>query len=219
MGHAALVVGVGGTDTFGYGMVNCEFSASIVVNQASRSGYNQVKIQGDPHMKTIYLLFISLIALIPDPVSAAGNGAAVVDANGQAAQYLNFNVERVVVDISGLTSSATTLAGSVDRLAGAIGQLSAGDADLTDEDKQTLLAAVKSVDQAAAALSELARQLPGSADRLGERLPQILDAAQQPLAELGNGLEYARDSIYTITEALPQATDNAKRLEIGRAHV
>ena len=157
-------------------MANCEFSASIVVNQASRSGYNQVKIQGDPHMKTIYLLFISLTALISGPVLAVSNGTAVVDESGQTAPYLNFNVERVVVDISGLTSSATTLAGSVDRLAGAIGQLSTGDADLTDEHKKTLLAAVKSVDQAAAALTELAQQLPVSADRLGERLPQIIGA-------------------------------------------
>jgi hypothetical protein len=163
-------------------------------------------------MKTIHLLFISLIALISGPVAATSDGVIGVDEAGQAAQYLSIDVERVVVDITGLEASATTLAGSVGRLADAIGQLSTGDADLTGEQKQSLLAAVKSVDQAAAALTELARQLPGSADQLGERLPQILEAAQQPLAEIGSGLEYARDSIYTITESLPQATDNARQL-------
>ncbi len=54
--------------------------------------------------------------------------------------------------------------------------------------------------------------MPQTADRLGARLPQLVQEARQPVAELSSGLASARDGIYAITESLPQATENAKQL-------
>ncbi len=145
------------------------------------------------------------------PCVASGTSGEDTD-NGTAnrsAEYLNVNVERVVVDSSGLASASATLAGSVDRLALAIGQLSGDNADLSDEEKRILLEAVQSVRQASLALTELAQQLPRSAQNFSERLPQIVDDVRAPLAELSSGLQSARDSVAMITESLPQATENA----------
>lgn len=131
---------------------------------------------------------------------------------GASSDYLSIKVDSVVIDTSGLASASATLAGSVDRLALAISQLSAQNTNLTSEQKQILMHAVKSVDEASAALSTLSRQLPASAQGLSEQLPGIIHAAREPLAELSRGLESARDSIYIITESLPAATDNARQL-------
>jgi len=89
----------------------------------------------------------------------------------------------VVVDTAGLAAASATLAGSVDRLALAIGQLSQDSSDLTEEQKQILLKAINSAHQASVALTRMASS------------PQS-----------------ARDSIAMITESLPLATENATLL-------
>ena len=138
--------------------------------------------------------------------------AATLSEGGSSSDYLGVRVDRVVIDTSGLASASTTLAGSVDRLALAISQLSVENTNLTSEQQQALMQAVQSVDAASVALTALSRQLPASAKGLSEQLPTMLNAAREPLAELSRGLESARDSIYIITESLPTATDNVRQL-------
>ena len=94
----------------------------------------------------------------------------------------------------------------------ALQQLSSNSEALSEADKQVLLNAVKSVDQASTALARLANELPQTAQRLSQQLPQVVENARQPIAELSSGLESARDGIYALTESLPQATDSVKDL-------
>jgi len=162
-------------------------------------------------MKTILPLLVSLLASNPVLAQDSPQPPGAVEGNSPI-PYLSINVDRVVVDTAGLASASERLSASVDRLAQAIGAISAGDADLSDEQKRELVDAVGRVGEASAALQALAQKLPDSAERLGEQLPGVIRDARAPMVELGAGLEAARASIYQIAENLPQATENARRL-------
>lgn len=169
--------------------------------------YSTQIIHGDSQMKKI-LLFVVMLLTLDGLALAAGDGGSAASAPG----LVGVHVDRVVIDTEGLANASVTLAASVDRLAQSIGQLSVDNTSLDDEQKQALLAAVKSVDEAGQALASLSRQLPQRTRELGERLPAIIDSAREPIDHLNRGLGAARDSIYTLTEALPQATANATEL-------
>lgn len=162
-------------------------------------------------MKSIILSAL-LLALHFYSVFAVGAEVAATDEMRAAQQYMRVDIDRVVIDTDGLTIASDKLANSIDQLALSIRQLAANSASLSAEEKKALLHAVASVDQASVALAELAQQLPRTAQNLSDQLPQVVENARQPIAELSSGLESARDGIYAITEALPQAPANAKLL-------
>lgn len=159
---------------------------------------------------TFVPLILLMITLNGACVLAAENTAAAE--GDQSQQYLGVNIDRIVINTEGLTQASSKLAESVNNLAQAIGRLSTNNSSLSAEEKQILLSAIKSVDDASQALSELARQLPQTAQNLTDQLPRVVSDARQPIADLSNGLESARDGIYAITESLPEATENAKQL-------
>jgi len=163
-------------------------------------------------MNKIMLLSVLLILLKPCTLVAASDDSPVVDDSGRPTEYLSISVDRVVVDTAGLTAASANLADSVDRLGLAIGQLSADSAVLDDEQRKILLDAVASAGAASVALSELARQLPLSAQLLSDRLPQMINDARAPLADISSSLQAARASVTMITESLPLATQNATKL-------
>jgi hypothetical protein len=152
---------------------------------------------------------ISLFILL----SLSGPGvAAAAEEPEQSRDFLNVNIDRVVIDSDELATASATLAASIDHLALAIEHLSAADESLSEAERQTLVSAVASAETASHALTEMARQLPRSAQHLGERLPQVISDAHKSMAELSVGLQSARDSIHMIAESLPQATENSKQL-------
>jgi hypothetical protein len=153
-----------------------------------------------------------LLSVMSNTVWAASSVDSSVPESAQSSEYLSISVDRVVVDTAGLAAASATLAGSIDGLALAIDQLSVDSAALTDEQKQTLLSAVTSAHEASVALTELARQLPQSAQDFSERLPQIISDAGAPLAKISSSLESVSNSVILITESLPQATENATLL-------
>lgn len=163
-------------------------------------------------MRKAFLPYFLVLFFYAEIAPAAVAESPPIRATSQSTGYLRIDVDRVVVDTAGLATASATLAESVDRLAAAIGQLSADDVDLSETEKQVLLDAVTSVDAASAALSELARQLPQSAQVMSERLPQIIADAAVPLAEISVSLLAARDSVAMLTESLPLATANTRKL-------
>ena len=163
-------------------------------------------------MNKTLLLSVLLILIKPCTVLAAAAESLVVDDSARPAEYLSINVERVVVDSAGLAAASASLAGSIDRLGLAIEQLSADSAALDDEQRQILLDAVVSSREASVALTELAQQLPRSVQDLGDRLPQMIDDARAPLADMSSSLQAAQSSVAMITESLPMATRNATQL-------
>ena len=130
----------------------------------------------------------------------------------ESPRYVNVSIDRLAIDIEGLSIASGQLAESIDKLAESIRDLSANSETLDEAEKQQLLEAVASVDQASDALTRAAEELPLAVDRLGARLPQLVQDAREPIAELSSGLASARDGVYAITESLPQATENAKQL-------
>ena len=153
--------------------------------------------------------FISLFILLALP----GPGvAAVAEEPEQSRDYLNVNIDRIVIDSDKLATASATLAASIDHLALAIEHLSAADEALSEAERQTLQSAVASAETASNALTEMARHLQSRAEQLGERMPQIIEDARKSMAELSVGLQSARDSIHMIAESLPQATENSKQL-------
>lgn len=158
-------------------------------------------------------ILISLILLMTHafaaPVLADENAA---DESRQAARYMRVNIDRVVIDTEGLIIASGSLAKSIDRLALVVEQLSGNSEALSAEEREILLQAVSSLDEASLALAALAKQLPLTAQNLSEQLPQVVRDARQPIADLSSGLQSARDGVFAITESLPQATANAKDL-------
>lgn len=152
------------------------------------------------------LLFFSCSLNAQDAMQPAGNDPS------SRTGYVDVNIDKIVVNTRGLESASATLAKAIDELALAIRSLASDDNTLTDTEKETLLSAVKSVDQASVALAELATSLPQSAQALTDRLPEVVANAREPIAELSSGLESARAGIFAITESLPEATENAKSL-------
>jgi len=163
-------------------------------------------------MNKILLLSVLLILVKPGTVLAVAAESPLVEDSARPAEYLSINVERVVVDSAGLAAASESLAGSIDRLGLAIEQLSADSAELDDEQRKILLDAVVSSREASVALTELAQQLPGSVQNLGDRLPQMIDDARAPLADMSSSLQAAQSSVAMITESLPLATRNATQL-------
>ena len=163
-------------------------------------------------MNKIFGFAALLLSLMSNTVWAASSVDSAVPESAQSSEYLSISIDRVVVDTAGLAAASATLAGSIDGLALAIDQLSVDSAALTDEQKQTLLSAVTSAHEASVALTELARQLPQSAQDFSERLPQIISDAGAPLAKISSSLESVSNSVMLITESLPQATENAIQL-------
>ena len=163
-------------------------------------------------MNRIFDFFILMILLAPTALSAASGENSAVDKTDESIDYVSVTVDRVMVDTDGLAIASQTLAESIDGLALAIGQLSADSNALTDAEKQILLSAVASAHEASVALTELARQLPQSAQDFSERLPQIISDAGAPLAKISSSLESVSNSVILITESLPQATENVTLL-------
>lgn len=158
-------------------------------------------------MKTSSLLFLAFYIL--NGIVHAGDAEAVT---APTTDLVGVRVDRVIIDTDGLANASKTLAGSVDRLAQAIEQLSVENTNLDEEQKQTLMRAVGSVDDASQALTSLAQQLPQRTRELGERLPGIIDATREPIDLLNRGLQSAHDSMLLLNNALPEATDNAIQL-------
>lgn len=154
----------------------------------------------------------ALLYLLMQFSNSHATGAAVTDEAIPSPRYLQVSVDNVVIDSAGIAAASKTLAQAIDRLAQSIEKISSQGTDFTAEEREALLRAVKSVDKASTALSNLALQLPQTAQNLADRLPQVVSDARQPIAELSSGLQSARDGIFAITESLPQATESAREL-------
>ena len=163
-------------------------------------------------MNKILLLSVLLILVKPCMVLAAIAESPLVDDPARPSEYLSINVDRVVVDSAGLAAASASLAGSIDRLGLALEQLSTDSTALDDEQRKILLDAVASAGEASVALTKLAQQLPQSVQNLSDRLPQMINDARAPLADISSGLQAAQSSVAMITEALPLATHNASQL-------
>ena len=163
-------------------------------------------------MTKIFGFSILLILLLANAVWAATTADSATDESAQSAGYVSISIDRVVVDTAELATASATLAGSVDQLALAIGQLSADSEELSDEQKKIMLDAVASAQQASVALTELAQQLPQTAQVMSDRLPQMINDTRALISELSSSLQAVRDSTAMITNSLPLATENATKL-------
>ena len=159
------------------------------------------------------MTLLSLLVLLSQitVVDAAVEPAAVPNPAGKPA-YLQVSVDRVTIDTQGLIQASENLSVAIEKLAASIEQLSTNSAALSEQDKELMMSAVKSVDTAGQAFRELARGIPRAAQDFGERLPQAIRDSGQPIADLSSGLRSASDSVQLITDSLPEATENAKSL-------
>ncbi len=160
------------------------------------------------------LLLISLWApLIGFCGAGPSNAASETTASiGSQSRYLQVTVDNLVIDTKGLVASSKALAQSIDRLSRSIEKIAINSDTLDAEERATLMQAVTSVDKASVALAELAQQLPQTAQQLSAQLPQIVNDAREPIAELPTAQRAASDSLLAISESLPEATENAKAL-------
>ncbi len=153
-----------------------------------------------------YLCLLALLVLSP------GSWAVDPQTPPSGQQYVRLNVDNLVIDTDGLVAVSKSLAQSIDQLAQSIERMSGSDTVLGATERESLLRAVASVEQASTALARLADELPRTTQQLGDSLPRMVNEAREPIAELSRGLQSAKDGVLALTRALPEATENAKAL-------
>lgn len=156
-------------------------------------------------MKTLLRVGTLLCSLL------ASSAFALTDDNSNDG-YLSLTVENVVVNTADLVRASETLAGSVRQLSEAIENLASSESVIAPQDRQTLLNTIRSVDDASKAIAKLALEIPRTADKFTTQLPAAIKDMQTPIADISSSLASTRESITTISQALPQATENARDL-------
>ena len=159
-------------------------------------------------MKIQSLISIMAICLAHTAVA----GAQTPPAAEHSSRYLQVSVDNLVIHTEGIIGASRSLAQSIDGLSFAIERIATSSDTLSVEERAALVGAVKSVESASDAVTRLADELPQTAQRLSEQLPQMISDARAPIAELSSGLEAARQGIVTITESLPEASASARQL-------
>ena len=101
--------------------------------------------------------------------------------------YLRVSVDRVTIDTQGLIQASENLSNAIGRLAVSIEQLSTNSDALSEQDREMMLNAVKSVDAAGHAFRELAQGIPRAAQDFGER--SAIEARQRLAGRRGDNPE------------------------------
>ena len=138
----------------------------------------------------IIRLFV-LVCLPACSINAYAAVSPLAETAQEPVQYLGVSVDNVVFDSGGLVQASQSLSDSITLLAIAMDRLSTDGAELSDSERQQLMEAVKSIDRASDAMSELAIRLPDSAQKLTDQLPRMIENARAPIAYYSEDAGYS----------------------------
>jgi hypothetical protein len=119
-------------------------------------------------------------------------------AKAETPAWIDITVGNIVVDTEGLVNASHNLTQAISGLSKSINQISSDNLDLSVEQKQQLVEAIASINQAGKTVEAMAIEIPRSSRAISEGFPEILETASQNIGQLASDL--------------PAATQNAKTL-------
>jgi hypothetical protein len=150
------------------------------------------------------------ITLILSTTCFANLDIATEELNTQG--YVDIKVENVVINTDRIAIAAETLSASIDQLSKSIEKLATEGTAFEPEDRAALLAATNSVDQASQSLTELARQIPLTAQQLSNSLPEALSNSRQSLSQISSSIGSANQALSQITDSFPETLEQGENL-------
>lgn len=126
--------------------------------------------------------------------------------------YVDIKVENVVINTDRIAIAAETLSASIDQLSKSIEKLATEGTAFEPEDRAALLAATNSVNQASQSLTELARQIPVTAQQLSNSLPEALSNSQKSLSQISSSIGSANQALSQITDSFPETLEQGENL-------
>jgi len=124
--------------------------------------------------------------------------------------YVSISIDKVVVDTLGLSQMTHQLAESIKNLSHSIELLSTNNTLLDKKDRQALIAATLSVNNASQALTSLSQQLPLALDSLTRELPNALKNTQPQIAAISNSIKSVSDAVIQINDSFPASLSKVK---------
>jgi phage shock protein PspC (stress-responsive transcriptional regulator) len=156
------------------------------------------------------LLFVVALYFISSICLATEEDPAESQATLSSNDYVSISIDKVVVDTLGLTQMTHQLAKSIKSLSHSIEQLSANDTLLDKQDRQALVAATLSVNNASQALTNLSQQLPLAIERLTRELPDALKNTQPQITAISNSIKSASDAVIQLNDSFPASLSKVK---------
>lgn len=124
--------------------------------------------------------------------------------------YVSISIDKVVVDTDGLTQVANQLSNSIESLSNSIKRLSSNKTSFDEQERQALIAATSSVNNASQAVSDLSRQLPLAIQGLTRELPEALKNTQPQIAAISKSIQSASKAAISISSSFPETLSNGK---------
>jgi hypothetical protein len=151
----------------------------------------------------VALYFISSSCLAAESPAASNTAHTPTD-------YVSISIDKVVVDTYGLTQMTNQLSDSIESLSNSIERLSTSEAAFDKQDRQALIAATISVNNASQALSDLSRELPLAIQGLTRELPAALKSTQLQIAAISKSIQTASKTIIHLDDSFPETLVKGK---------
>ncbi|MFT5224500.1 MAG: hypothetical protein ACI8XX_000245 [Polaribacter sp.] len=151
----------------------------------------------------VALYFISSLCLAAESPTALGTALSPSD-------YVSISIDKVVVDTDGLTQMTNQLSNSIESLSNSIERLSTSETAFDKQDRQALIAATTSVNNASQALSDLSRELPLAVQGLTSELPAALKNTQQQVTTISKSIQTASKAVIHLNDSFPETLVKGK---------
>jgi hypothetical protein len=149
------------------------------------------------------LYFISSFCLATESPTASGTALSSAD-------YVSISIDKVVVDTDGISQMTNQLSNSIESLSNSIARLSISETAFNKQDRQALIVATTSVNNASQALSNLSRQLPLAIQDLTRELPNALKNTQPQVAAISKSIHTASKAVIRLNDSFPDTLSKGK---------
>ena len=132
--------------------------------------------------------------------------------NKHTKQLVDISIDNVVIDTQELVTASSVLSRAISELSTSITKLSGKNINLNDEERAALVNTAKNITIASKALSELAKELPNTTEKLSKELPAILRETQKPISDISQSIQLLGDTVTIIADQLPTALRNTQTI-------
>jgi len=158
------------------------------------------------NLKTLCLLMAYFISSI----CIANENLNVSNTILPSADYVSISIDEIVVDTRGLAQMTNQLSISIKSLSKSIAQLSTNDSSFDEQDREAILTAITSINNASQAISNLSRQLPLAIQDLTRELPSALKSTQTQVDAMSKSIQIASKAAIYINDSFPDTLSKGK---------
>ena len=124
--------------------------------------------------------------------------------------YISISIDEIVVDTRSLTQMTNQLSMSIRSLSNSIKQLSTSDSAFDEPDRQTLIAATISINNASQAITKFSRELPLAMQSLTREVPDVLKQTQTQITAMSKSIQSAGEAALYINDSFPDTLSKGK---------